>query len=564
MRFAFQPDCFAPPCDKPKRKLDDRLDLGPQIAVWIEAADRSRFVDTVLVTNLTARYGLGNRPGLADLPSGPKHPYGKRLMVLPIWAYSRGQLYPQVVMQDGKEEWMGFHEPISSPDPYYCRPMGLSEVDVDAIACPTKVFNSAKGKLATDRVQIPYPPRNDLNTFHQQDCDDAPRGAGCARSAEKFSMLNDLDAVSAPTPGFDKVFEGRWQIPPSVKPSDDLALMVEVSREFDQNDSHRYTAYNDRMLSDNGFSQTGLPNNLGQPSVVYRVPFKLDGSGRFALTATGAGYGRVDGTSGTIAPIDATISDKPGSGVGRLRTMASPWPDVGTGEGRVFVRLDECGETGEPGMPNECEPAPAAPAPVEMVKVTGEATSASATFKHTSDAGKPVQRYEIRLLNGKDPATDKNFLEGVPKVMVDPGEPGAEFTFTMSELKPLTPYVIAIRAIGRCNTQSPLAQMEFTTSDLEFQQLSGCFIATAAYGSPLAPGVEALRGLRNQARQGSALAAAAIDLYERASPPLAALLGAADAPRAVVRRLLAPVIEAAQAGSAAARSVNPLGPSPAR
>ena len=63
---------------------------------------------------------------------------------------------------------MGFHEQISSPDPYYCRPMGLAEVDVDAITCPTKVFNSAKGKLATDMPMVPYPPRNDLTSLHQQ------------------------------------------------------------------------------------------------------------------------------------------------------------------------------------------------------------------------------------------------------------------------------------------------------------------------------------------------------------------------------------------------------------
>ncbi|HEY0714920.1 MAG TPA: hypothetical protein VGF45_19725, partial [Polyangia bacterium] len=315
VRFAFMPECFDPPC-RPKMKLvRDKLDLGPQIAVWVETADRARFVDTLMVTNLTARYGIGNRPGRADLPSGPWHPYGKRLNVLPIWAFARGQLYPQVVMQDGNEGWMGFHEPISSPDPYFCRPMGRTEIDVDAISCPTAVFNSAKGKLATDRPLVPYPPRNDLVVHSERDCDEtAQRGPNCARSSEKFARLNDLDGVSAPTPPFDKVFEGRWHPSNEVKTTDDLALVVEVSREFDQNESHSYPSYVDKMLTDNGYTQVGLPNNLGQPSVVYRIPFRLDGATRFGTAANIAGYGSPSGENGTITPPDATISSAPGSG----------------------------------------------------------------------------------------------------------------------------------------------------------------------------------------------------------------------------------------------------------
>lgn len=539
VRYAFQPDCFEPPCEKPKRKLGDRLDLGPQIAVWVESANHGRFVDTLMVTNLTARYGLGNRPGVYNFPSGPKHPYGKRLMVLPVWAFARGALYPQVIMQDGEEGWMGFHESISSPDPYYCRPMGLSEVDVDAISCPTAVFNSAKGKVAADRPAVPYPPRNDLVTFSDKDCDQAPRGPDCGTSARKYALLNDLDAVSAPTPGFDKVFEGSWRVAPGITAQEDLVLLVEVNREFDQNASHRYPAFEDTKLTSSGFTQTGLANNLGQPSVVYRVPFRLDGAARFASVGTGAGYGRADGSSGVLTPIDATISDSPGSGVGRLRTIPAPWADAPAGEGRLFVRMDDCREGNGGG--DECQPAPAAPEAVsELEVVSHDATTASVRFRHTGDAGKPVQRYEIRLLHG--PATEENFLEGVPKAIVDPAMPGTMANFTMGELKPQTDYVVAVRAVGRCGTQSSLSQRTFATTAFQFTQLSGCFIATAAYGSSLAPAVTTLRQVRDQARAASALGAAAIDLYERASPPLAALLGGSEGARAVIRQLMAPVV----------------------
>jgi hypothetical protein len=382
LHYAFQPECFSPPCPSIKRKLGDRLDLGPQIAVWVETADRSRFIDTVMVTNLTARRGVANRPGLSTLPSGPKHPYGKRLMALPVWAWARGKLYPQVVMQDAHEEWMGFHESISTPDPYYCRPMGVSEVDVDAISCPTKVFNSAKGRLAPELAQVPYPPRNDLMVFSDRDCDAPPTpGLACTKSAERFKSLNDLDSVAAATPLFEQLFEGQWAIASQLRTDGEYALMVEVNREFDQNPSYRPAAHEDRMLSMNGFTQTGMPNNLGQPSVVYRVPFRIDGSMSYAAASGIIGYGSTDGANGTLHVPDSSISRTPGSGEGRLRTIAAPWAEGMGAPGKLFVRIDDCGEP--TATAGECLPLPDAPGAVTDIDVieTGatSATSSSAT-----------------------------------------------------------------------------------------------------------------------------------------------------------------------------------------
>ena len=429
--------------------------------------------------------------------------------------------------------------------------MSLQEVDVDAVACPTVVFNSAKGTPSPDKPKVPYPPRNDLVTFSERDCDQPRAGAGCSRAAENYATMNDLDAVAAATPPFDKVFEGQWHVAAGIKPSDDLALLVEVNREFDQNEAHHYTAYNDRMLSDAGFTQTGLPNNFGQPSVVYRVPFRTDGSARFASTTGATGYGKVDGLSGALSAMDATISSTSGSGEGRLRSIAAPWPDAPAGEGRVFVHLDDCHDGDQPA--GECSPVPAAPPAVtELDVVTKDATTATLQFRHTGDEGRPVTGYEIRLLRSQA-ANEENFLEGVPSTAVEPASPGTMANFKLTELKPLTEYVIAVRAVGRCGTRSPLAQRQFATPNLEFTMLSGCFIATAAYGSSLAPAVTALRAIRDKARAGSALGAAAIDLYERASPPVAALLGTSDPTRALVRALLGPAVELAGTGRRALR-----------
>jgi hypothetical protein len=545
LRYAFQPECFQPPCPAVKRKLDNRLDLGPQIAVWVETADRSRFVDTLMVTNLTARRGVGNRPGLWNLPSGPKHPYGKRLMVLPVWAWARGKLYPQVVMQDGHEEWMGFHESTSTPDPYYCRPMGMGEVDVDAVSCPTKVFNSAKGRLATDLPKVPYPPRNDLMQFLDRDCDMPSGGAMCSKSAEQFKTMNDLDAVAAATPQFEQVFEGQWSVASQLRADADYALVVEVNREFDQNAHYRASAYEDRMLSQNGFTQTGLANNLGQPSVVYRVPFRIDGTAAFGMTSAMAGYGAADGSNGSMHAPDSTISQTPGSGEGRLRTIPAPWSEGSGQAGKLFVRLEGCSD--QTTAVDECHPSPAAPLAVtDMGVVDAQATTAIIEFRHTGDDGKPVGSYDIRLRQGKA-GSEENFIEGVPVNRVDPEVPGTMASVQLSELKPLTDYVIGVRALGRCGTQSTLVQKQFTTADLEFKQLTGCFVATAAYGSAMAPAVNSLRAVRDRAKGTSSLAATVVDLYERSSPPVAALLRGSDGARAVIRRLLAPALEAAEA-----------------
>src|SRR5262249_28117780 len=69
-----------------------------------------------------------------------------------------------------------------------------------------------------------------------------------------------------------------------------------------------------------------------------------------------------------------------------------------------------------------------------------------------------------------------------------------------------------------------------------------CFIATAAYGSPLAAEVQALRDFRDEVLERWALGRAFTRVYYTLSPPLAALIARSAAARAVVRWLLTPVV----------------------
>jgi hypothetical protein len=556
LRYGFQPDCLRKSlqaaCDSPK--VSKRLDLGPQIAVWLEKADGS-YVDTVMVTNATAVRGIGNRPGFWMFPSNWHFPYGKRRMVLPVWAHARGQTYNTLIIQDdtgqemGGEKALGFHESVSTPDPYYCLSFKPATwvFEVDAISCPTGMFNSAKGRFDPMQPKSWYPPRNDLTTFGANDCDITPRaGNQCPNtSARHFSEVNDLDAVASATPVYGGPFSATWPVPIDL-PDGPYVLAVEVNKEFDNNASHMHEAFLDRTLPDNA-----LLDNIGQPSVVWKVPFTLDRKTPVQAAATAiAGYGDWDGATGTLHAPDSTISDTPGSGAGRLLVFNRVGIDGGAAvSGRVHVTTEV------PLTPDDCAMLPPGNGVVEGLAVLDVTDKdARVEFTEANDRGKPVAAYEIRYLVGGS-MTLEQFLQATPAPVVDPGMPGAKTSVKLMELKPNLTYTVGVRVKGGCVNEGPLAQATFTTVAPKFKQLSGCFVATAAYGSALEPHVAALRRVRDGARDASGFAAVSVGLYERSSPPVADLLRGTDEGRAAVRSALSPVIGIVEMAERIARAM---------
>jgi len=71
---------------------------------------------------------------------------------------------------------------------------------------------------------------------------------------------------------------------------------------------------------------------------------------------------------------------------------------------------------------------------------------------------------------------------------------------------------------------------------------SGCFIATAAYGSPLEPHVKALREFRDRYLQRTRLGRAFVRFYYRHSPAVAAVIAQHEWLRTGMRTLLTPLV----------------------
>ncbi len=71
---------------------------------------------------------------------------------------------------------------------------------------------------------------------------------------------------------------------------------------------------------------------------------------------------------------------------------------------------------------------------------------------------------------------------------------------------------------------------------------SGCFIATAAYGSPLDPHLDSLRDFRDRFMMTNRPGRALVRFYYRRSPPLADFIADRDWLRAIVRGLLTPIV----------------------
>jgi very-short-patch-repair endonuclease len=81
-----------------------------------------------------------------------------------------------------------------------------------------------------------------------------------------------------------------------------------------------------------------------------------------------------------------------------------------------------------------------------------------------------------------------------------------------------------------------------TTTGTTLQKGSSCFIATAAYGTPMALEIDTLRRFRDSKMEPNLVGRYLINLYYNTSPPLARVISRSKNMRAFVRMNLKPII----------------------
>jgi hypothetical protein len=127
------------------------------------------------------------------------------------------------------------------------------------------------------------------------------------------------------------------------------------------------------------------------------------------------------------------------------------------------------------------------------------------------------------------------------------GEAGDWVEVDVGQLQFETHYFIAIRALDVCNDASPFAVAEMTTTQINFTTVTPCYVATAAYGTPMAKEIGVLRRFRDRYLLPNAPGRALVDAYYAVGPHLAALIRPNDSLRAMSRALLGPVVDLARA-----------------
>jgi hypothetical protein len=310
---------------------------------------------------------------------------------------------------------------------------------------------------------------------------------------------------------------------------------------------------------------------------------RIDAAGTLASTRAPVGYGDIHGATGNVTPIDATIVDDPsgasGSGADRLIANASGIrASVTVPESDPCARPDappECGRECGPSQAcaaglacspegscvAECVIAYDFPAPTEVTLSPYHETRHQHQWGELTFAvpalARSLRGFEVRI--GTQPITDEtSFFAArparaasiddialtVPATQEDgsPLEAGDIVSVNFGGLNPETHYWLGIRVRDACGRAGEIAVAEFETTEVHFTTVSPCFVATAAYGSPLDARIGVLRRFRDRQLENNALGRSLVDAYETFGPVLADQIRESEDARALVRAMLTPVI----------------------
>jgi len=174
-------------------------------------------------------------------------------------------------------------------------------------------------------------------------------------------------------------------------------------------------------------------------------------------------------------------------------------------------------------------------------------------------SGRDLRRYEVRFARpfemvepieswqparGPDPVDPNN---AVALILPRDAAAGSEVEATLAFDREATTYRVALRAVDTCNGAGEWVTADVSTTEIHFTTISPCFVATAAYGTPMAHDIRSLRRFRDRHLMNNALGRAFVDSYYRVGPSLADLIRDHEDARRWVRAALSPLVALAQA-----------------
>jgi hypothetical protein len=171
----------------------------------------------------------------------------------------------------------------------------------------------------------------------------------------------------------------------------------------------------------------------------------------------------------------------------------------------------------------------------------------------------PIHSYDVRygtepivdektfIRNGRQAKNATDDAEGATLLMLPTDVPeGKVIEGDIGDLVALTHYYIAVRATDDLNRHGPISVAEITTTKRNFATVTPCFVATAAYGTPLAAEIGALRALRDRYLLPNAVGRAFVSAYYKVGPHLARVIAEHETLRSAARTLLTPLVSLAQ------------------
>ena len=406
-------------------------------------------------------------------------------------------------------------------------------------------------------------PRADLNKF-DPNFDSA--------DTKDFANQNDLVAVSQATPPAGKTIDPALVWFPNNLPQGDYVAWIELSQESDFNGAHNHPNQVDTVTQWD-FEGHGF---LGQPSIVYKVPFKYTANGYSAISTSYAGFGTWDGSDGVLhGPDNSITTNSPGTGAGRLVDVTDamdkyrvkvvvgscnvqPMPDMamdadaGMSMGDGGIGVSDGGTTvTDAGMAMQSDggsviPTCDVPPAATNLAIAPAATSLDVAFNGPS-TGEPANlpnRFAVRYREGNTPITDTEFDRANAAPSITATTAGASYSVKIQNLQAKTQYAVAVRGVSPCGKPSKVISAVAMTDDQKFTTLSGCFIATAAYGTEMESSVTALRAFRDRRLLSNPAGKLFVTGYYAFSPSLASVIARHPMLRAGARKALSPLVAA--------------------